>query len=167
MRRGRPLEISWQEEAVELNKLYRQEKNVHRRDRLHVLWLICIGKTLSDASQVVGIPYSTANRWVEWYRSGGLEEVLKRIPGQSGGNDCQLTSEQQAELRAVADSGAFRTAREVQKWIANQWGINYRRAGVYSLLRRMKISWKVPRRQSDQANPQAQEAWKKGGWKPN
>lgn len=163
MRRGRPLEIIWHEEATELQRLYRKEKNVHRRDRLHVLWLIRSGKTLTEAGEVVGIPYSTVRRWVEWYRVGDLDEVLKRIPGQSGGNECHLSEEQQVELRAAADQGAFRTAREVQKWIANQWGINYRRTGVYSLLRRMRISWKVPRRQSDKADPQVQEAWKKGG----
>ena len=81
--------------------------------------------------------------------------------------ECHLTTEQQAELRAEADRGGFRTAREAQKWITNRWGVTYKRKGIYSLFRRMKITWKVPRRQSDKADPQAQEAWKKGGLKPN
>ena len=168
MRRGRPLKITWQEEADQLYKLYRQERNVYRRDRLHVLWLIRTGKTLTEASALVGVPYSTIKRWVEWYREGGLGKVLQHIYGHGrGGVRCYLTADQQAALRAQADQGAFRTAQEAQQWIAQQWGIIYRRKGIYALFERLKITWKVPRRQSDKADPQAQEAWKKGGWSAN
>jgi len=164
MRRGRPLAITWDETADELYERYRQEKNLHRRDRLHVLWLVRVGKTLTEASQVVGIPYSTVKRWIDCYRRDGLDQVLRRTPGHAArGTGAYLTSEQQASLRREADHGAFRTAREVQRWIEQQWRIAYTRKGIYSLFRRMKITWKVPRPQSEQADREEQEAWKKGG----
>lgn len=163
MRRGRPLVITWEETAGELYERYRQEKNRHGRDRLHVLWLVRVGKTLTEVSQVVGIPYSTIKRWIDWYRRGGLDPVLRRTPGQAAsGTEAYLTPEQQGRLRREADGGAFRTAREVQQWIKQRWRISYTRKGIYSLLRRMKITWKVPRPQTAQADPKAQAAWKKG-----
>lgn len=163
MRRGRPLSITWEETADELYRCYRQEKNPHRRDRLQVLWLVRVGKTLTEASQVVGISYSTVKRWIDWYRRAGLDPVLRRTPGHAAsGTGSYLTPERQARLRREADGGVFRTAREVQRWIEQQWGIGYSRKGIYSLFRRMKITWKVPRPQSDQADPDEQAAWKKG-----
>lgn len=163
MRRGRPLVITWEETAGELYERYRQEKNRHRRDRLHVLWLVRVGKTLTEVSQVVGIPYSTVKRWIDWYRRGGLDPVLCGTPGHAAsGTESYLTPEQQARLQREADRGAFRTAREVQQWIKQQWRISSTRKGIYSLLGRMKITWKVPRPQAAQADPKAQAAWKKG-----
>lgn len=163
MRRGRPLSIAWAETADELYTRYRQEKHPHRRDRLHVLWLVGGGKTLTEAGQVVGISYSTVKRWIDWYRRAGLDQVLRRRPGHAAsGTGSYLTSQQQAQLRREADGGAFRTAREVQRWIEQQWGIGYGRKGIYSLFRRMKITWKVPRPQSDQADPDEQATWKTG-----
>jgi transposase len=163
MRRGRPLTITWEETADELYTRYRQEKNRHRRDRLQVLWLVRSGKPLTEASQVVGVPYSTAKRWLDWYRGAGLTQVLRRTPGHAAsGRGSYLTAERQALLRREADGGAFRTAREAQRWIEQQWGIGYSRKSIYSLFRRMKITWKVPRPQSDQADPDEQAAWKKG-----
>ncbi len=167
MRRGHPLEITWEEDADELYERYRAEKNIHRRNRLHILWLTRAGKSLTEASQVVGVPYSTARRWMDWYRSGGLEEVLRRTPGHAvSGTAPYLKIEQVEVLRAKADSGAFRTAREVQKWIAHQWEVSYTRPGIYALFRRMKVTWKVPRRQAEQADPEEQAAWKKGASTP-
>ncbi len=163
MRRGRPLAITWEATADELYQRYRQEQNRHRRDRLQVLWLVRVGKTLTEASQVVGIPYSTVKRWMEWYRRDGLDQMLHRTPGYAAsGAGSYLTVEQQAHLRQEADRGAFRTAGEVQRWIKQQWGIAYTPKGIYSLFRRMKITWKVARPQAAQADPEAQAGWKKG-----
>jgi transposase len=163
MRRGRPLTLIWQETAEELYQRYRQEQNRHRRDRLQVLWLVCGGKTLTEVSQVVGVPYSTVKRWITWYRQGGLDQVLRRTPGYAAtGVGSYLSDEQQTRLRRQADRGTFRTANEVQRWIKQKWSISYSRKGIYSLFGRMKITWKVPRPQAAQADVKAQAAWKKG-----
>lgn len=168
MRRGRPLTITWLETAEELYQRYRQEANRHRRDRLQVLWLVRVGKPLTEVSEVVGVPYSTLKRWVAWYRRGGLEAVLRRTPGYAAsGVGSYLSAEQQTQLRRAADQGAFRTASEAQRWIQQQWRIHYSRKGIYSRFSRMKITWKVPRPRAAQADPEAQSAWKKGASSSN
>ena len=43
---------------------------------LHGLWLIRSGWQIKAAAEAVGVHYRSAQRWVEWYRSGGLDEVV-------------------------------------------------------------------------------------------
>jgi transposase len=163
MRRGRPLEIDWQESAEELFEAYGREKDIHRRTRLQALWQLRQGKTLREIETTVGVSYRTLQRWVAWYRGDGLTEVLERTPGHAAsGRAGYLTAEQEAEVKAEADKGAFRTAQEVAEWIAERWGVHYRQSGIYKLIYRLGLRPKVPRRQAEQASAAAQEAWKKG-----
>jgi ATP-binding cassette subfamily B protein len=80
-RAGRPLEIDWQESEEELRELHLQEQNAHRRERLRALLLLQSGNSLVEVSESENIGYRTLKRWVAWYRTGGLEEVLSRTPG--------------------------------------------------------------------------------------
>jgi transposase len=163
MKRGRPLEIDWEESVEELFDAYRREKDIHRRTRLQVLWQLRQGKSLKQVQEAIGVSYRTLQRWVAWYRSGGLAEVLERTPGYAApGKPSYLTAEQEAEVKAEADKGAFRTAQEVADWIAERWGVHYKSSGIYGLLYRLGLRPKVPRRQAEQVSEAAQEAWKKG-----
>ncbi len=164
MKRGRPFEIGWQESAEELFEAYRQEKDIHRRTRLQALWKLRQGRTLGEVSRIVGVSYRTLRRWVAWYRSGGLAEVLSRTPGhRARGGTSYLTPEQEAQVKAQADAGTFRTAQEAAKWIEQQWGVRYKYGGIYGLFRHLELRKKVPRPQAEKASPEAQAAWKKGG----
>jgi transposase len=72
--------ISWQESATELEKLYRQEKDVEKRKRLQAMWLVRQEKDAQDAAREVGIGRKTITRWLGWYRQGGLAEVVPNSP---------------------------------------------------------------------------------------
>lgn len=162
---GRPIEVEWQHSEEELRQLYKKEKHVERRTRYQALWLIRGGRTMKEVCAIVDRHYDTICRWMDWYRDGGLSELSQRLPGQAGGADSYLTPEQEAQLIDRANEGAFRTAREIQHWLQDEFGVAYTRKGVYSLLERLEIVWKVPRPTSPQADPEQQERWKKGGFK--
>ncbi len=162
MGRGRPLVINWQETEEELYEQYRREKDGRRKIRLHLLWQLRQGKSLTEATQVSGVEYRTAQRWLVHYRDGGVSNVLRRVPGHaSQGQRPKLLRVQQKALQAKADTGAFRSIDEAVHWVVDRWGVVYTRSGLYKLLRRRHLKKKVPRRQSDQADPQRQENWKK------
>jgi ATP-binding cassette subfamily B protein len=80
-RAGRPLEIEWQESLEELEELHNLERNAHKRARLQAFMLLRRGGSLNEVAQAEGISYRTLKRWVAWYRTGGLAEVLRRTPG--------------------------------------------------------------------------------------
>jgi transposase len=159
---GRTLQINWQEEANKFKQLYRQETHIQRRDRLFVLWHLRSGNQIKDVSQLTGISYRVIQRWIDWYRFGGLSEVLQRVTGHmSQGKQPYLTSIQQKALVARVALGDFRTVWDVMEWVKGRWGVVYSYEGLRSMLKRHKLGLKVPRPHSVKADLQVQEQWQK------
>ncbi len=162
--RGRPLVIDWraEDDEVRLKAAYQKERRADVRPRLHALWLLRSGRGVREVAALIGVHERSVQRWVGWYREGGMAAV--RAHHQAGtGQPAFLTAEQQARLRAEAATGAFRTAAEAQRWIEREFGVSYRPGGMYALLGRLRIHPKVPRPVNPTADQVAQAAWKKGG----
>lgn len=162
MGRGRPLNISWQEDGDTLFQVYRQEKSADIKPRLHALWLLRLGYRLRETAQIVGIHYRTLQQWVAWYRQGGLAAVRDHPRGGQG-RTSWLSKEQQEQLRQQVAQGGFVTAQEVVDWVAQTFGVQYTRGSMYSLLARLHGGKKVPRPLAEKASLEIQEQWKRGG----
>lgn len=65
-------------------------------------------------------------------------------------------------MAATVTTGRFRTAPEVQRWIATTFAVAMRPRSVYDLLARPRCDPKVPRPLHEQADPTTQAAEKKG-----
>jgi transposase len=161
---GRRLqEIDWEESAEELYDRYRAERDLNRRKHLQVLWLVRQGRSATAAATEAGVGVRTVLRWRDWYRAGGLAEVLRRVPGHGArGAACWLSPEQQATLLAQCRCGTFRTYGEAQRWVTREFGVSYRYDGIHTLLTRLGVPPKVPRPTAAKADPAVQQAWKKG-----
>jgi putative transposase len=157
------LRIDWQEDEAELYRLYRQERNGQRKTRLQALWLLRQGKTLQQASQVLGLSSRNLYRWLDWYRQGGLSQVLSRQHGGDHGEKGFLNNEQKEALIAQAEQQGFATAHEAGGWMEKELGVHYAPDSVWFVLVRLGLKKKVPRPRSLKTSPQAQAAWKKGG----
>lgn len=155
--------VAWAETGDELYARYRTSTDVRARKRLHVLWLVRCGTSAREAARQAGVGERTAVRWLGWYRAGGLTAVLERVPGHGAlGRAGQLTEEQKWALAQESAQGRFRTYDEARSWVQEHYGVGYGYKGLYSLLRRLGVRPKVPRPQAAQADPAAQEAWKRG-----
>src|ERR671932_1654492 len=96
---SRVLEVPWEESPQELYELYKGERDTERRKRAHALWLLRSGRSPAMAAELAGVGKRTLERWLSWYRRGGLEEVLKRVPGHGApGSACRLSGERSEEL---------------------------------------------------------------------
>src|ERR687896_830075 len=82
---SKPVAVAWAETAEELEQQYRAARDVERRKRLGALWRVRLGDRIPDAGRVVGVGRRTVDRWLGWYRQGGLREVLRRGPRDGGG----------------------------------------------------------------------------------
>ena len=103
-------------------------------------------------------------RWLGWYRDGGLEGVLRRVPGHGAtGQPHRLTAAQRAGVLARCARGEVRTFEEARQWVAAAYGVAYRRGGFSTTLRRLEVRPKVPRPVADKADPARREAWQQGG----
>lgn len=162
MGRGRPFQIAWEaaDTAERLHARYRAEKDAGKRLRLHGLWLLRQGRTLSAVAAAVGVHYRTVQQWVAWYRRGGVAAVTAPRAGGRG-QPARLSPEQQAALAEQVATGRFRTAAEIRDWIAVEYGVTYR-SGVYDVLERLRCRPKVPRPLHVKTNQDEQERWKKG-----
>ena len=102
-------------------------------------------------------------RWLGWYRAGGLGAVLRRVPGHGArGAPARLTPEQQAALLARAAEGAFRTYGEARAWVAEEHGVASSDQGMDGALAGLGVRPKVPRPAAAKADPAAQEGWERG-----
>ena len=83
---GRPLEIDWNKNDTPeaLKEAYRSQTDINIRTRVHLLWLVRSGWQIKAAAEAVGTHYRSAQRWVEWYRDGGLDKVVSRKMGGVG-----------------------------------------------------------------------------------
>jgi transposase len=161
--RGRILAITWQEAdtPATLKAAYQREHDGAMRTRLQGLWLLRCGWTMAAVAEALGVHYRTVQRWVAWYRAGGLTTVRAHRMGGVGQIPF-LTPAQEAEVAAEVATGRFRTGNEVRAWIAERFGVAYTLGGVYGLLERLRCAPKVPRPVHPKADQAAQDAWKKG-----
>lgn len=159
---ARTLQVDWEESAEEFKQKYREEKHRQRRERLFTLWHLCLGKQIRQMSEMIGTDERVIQRWVSWYRRGGLEEVLRRVTGHNTtGSPAYLNLLQQKALAARVKLGDFRTVWDVIEWVQARWGIAYSYEGMRSVMKRNQCVLKVPRPQSEKANVQQQEDWQK------
>jgi transposase len=161
---SKPVVVAWSETTEELEGRYRAERDVERRKRLGALWRVRAGDRVGDAGRAAGVGGRTVERWLGWYRAGGLAEVLRRVPGHGAtGSASRLTAEQWATVVDRAGQGEFRTYGEARAWVREAFGVEYRYSGLHAALTRLGVRPKVPRPVAEKANPEAQEAWKQGG----
>ena len=156
--------IEWRTDdtAEALKAAYQREANRWVRMRLQALWLLRAGWRMDKVAAAVGTEYRSVQRWVAWYRRGGLAEV-RRHPMGGHGQPAWLTADQQAAVATEVATGRFRTAAEIRDWIAEEYQVTYTRAGIYGLLDRLRCAPKVPRPVHVKTDRAVQTAWKKGG----
>ncbi len=167
MRRGRKLRVEWAagDDAASLRARYGRERRADVRTRLQGLWLVRTGRTTREVAEVVGVEERTVQRWLAWYREGGLAAVTGRHAGGHGAPSF-LTADQRTELADEVATGRFRTAAEIRRWVQERWGVSYTEGGMYALLGRLRCAPKVPRPVHEKADHLAQVRWKKGGSPP-
>jgi transposase len=163
-RRGRKLTVEWaaEDDAASLYARYRRERRADVRPRMHGLWLVRTGRTTREVADVLGVDERTVQRWLAWYRAGGLAPLEARH-AQGRGAPSFLTPEQKIEVAEEVATGRFRTAAEIRAWVQERWGVAYTEGGMYALLKRLQCSPKVPRPIHGKADQLAQARWKKGG----
>ena len=105
---GRPLRIHWHDNDTPeaLKEAYQSQTDVSIRTRVHLLWLVRSGWQIKAAAEAVGVHYRSAQRWIEWYRYGGLHEVVSRRMGGVG-QPRFLSDDQESRLVSEVGSGRF------------------------------------------------------------
>lgn len=135
------------ETADELKRLQKHERDALKHKRLRALYLIASGQA-TQRQQVaarLGVSRNSVARWLNAYALGGLSAMLTIKP--SPGKAPALNPDQLAQLKeALARPAGFGSYRDVQRWIAEEVGVEMTYDAVYGLVHdKLKAHLKVPR----------------------
>jgi len=163
MRRGCPIKVEWQETPEELYQLYQAEKDLKKRQRLQFLWLVRTGYSVQESCQIAGLAERSGQRYLSWYRTGGVAEIVGRAHGGHAPRPGFLTETQKAALSEWSKEGRMKTVWDAVAWVKEEYDIEYSYEGMRGVLKQLRLNKKVPRPQHEKSDADAQTAWKKGG----
>jgi transposase len=150
--------------SIELEQQYRAAKEPNERTWWQILWLLSQGRTGREVATVTGYsPYWIGQiATLQCRRPSGMQN---RRHTTSHRAPPALNRAQQEELRATLAAAAGRRERwtgyDVADWISERLGRPVAYSLGYAYLQRLKHSQQLPRPQHVQADPAAQEAFKK------
>jgi len=175
-----PLPIRKDRDAAELRRLARRERDGRISARLLALANALDGLPREAAARLAGMTGQTLGDWVHRYNSGGVEGLRDR---PRPGRPCALDEGRQAAFKALVLRGAKlardgcppRTglrpagdpgcvawrARDLCALVEERFGVHYGESGMLKLLKGLDLSWQKARPVHPEADPSAQERFKK------
>lgn len=156
---------------VQLKRLYRTERNARLAQRIQGVYMAKMGRTCPEIMLITGAARRTVQQWVAKYNSGGLDALIEK---PRSGQPTKLPRDREEEFCRRIESGpteadgvAALNGPAIRRMLEREFGQTYSLWGVYDLLHRLGYSCLCPRPQHEQADPQAQETFKKNsrkGW---
>ena len=143
---GRKLTVDWKHTAEELYAHSNHTPNTQIARRFQALALLQRGRTLKETAAIVGVSIRTVQKWLTWYRTGGLDELTRRTRGGNRATPrSRLTPDQQAQLLQHASTQGFRTLREAAAWCREALGVGLSECPMGRLFHRLGFRRKIPR----------------------
>lgn len=142
------------QELAELRAAHRFEKNKHAADKIKAVVLVGSGWKLRDVKEALLLDDETLRSYVEKYKSGGVEELIKT---HYAGRTSQLDESQQEQLQAELDEKIYLTTSAVSEYVRKEFGVEYSASGMRDLLHRLGYEFKKPKLVPGEGDAQAQE----------
>lgn len=140
-KRGR---LDFKNEADEVASLFVKEKELWKKERLQTLKLLLeTSLSYAEVAEIVGKAPSSVKKWAAMFREGGLDQLLVR--GNGGGRKPKMSAEVREALLEQLKDGRFRTAGQIQHWLAEEHKLQYGKGSIYYALGKLGGRLKVPR----------------------
>ena len=107
-------------ELAELHVAHRAEHNKHRLYKLHAIILLGTGYTLKKVREILFLDDETLRKYVDSYRSGGVEALLQ---DGRGGRNCLLSTKQREELGEELDSKIHLSTDSLISYVSDKFEI--------------------------------------------
>ena len=149
----------------QLQRLYRTQMKARLARRIQGVYLAKMGQTCPEIMRITGAARRTVQQWLAKYNRGGLDDLFdKPRPGQPR----KLPRNREEEFCRRIEKGPSRddgvsvlNGPAIQRILEREFGQTYSLWGIYDLLHRLGYSYLCPRPRHEQADRQAQEAFKK------
>lgn len=131
-------------EAQQVVDQYKSEKIGWKKERLLAVKLLLeTQKSYKEVADIMGRSRSQVQLWAKAFQDGGLKVLL--VKGASCGRTSRLTSEAKEKMVEKLKEGSFRTARQFQGWLKEEFQIELSESSVYYHLGKLGGRLKVPR----------------------
>ena len=148
----------------DLSKIISSTQNARLKLRLLAVSHFVDGKNRTQISNYLKVSRTSVNKWIKDYLSQGISGLQeKKHTGRRKG----LTERQLLQLKdfivsaAVKPDGGRLQGKDVQEYIASEFGIEYKKSNVYNLLHALNLSWITTRSKHPKQSIEAQEDFKK------
>jgi transposase len=135
------------ETVGELKQRLHQERNVHKQQRLQMLYLLASGQAheRQQVAAVLGVHRNTIARWLDRYAAGGLDALLDIYV--ASGKPLSLASDVLASLeQALRQEAGFASYEALRQWLRQTHHLDVKYKTLYTIVRtRFKTKLKVPR----------------------
>ncbi len=149
-----------------LHSRYRQSRDPVERGRWHLLWLVASGHRVPAVARVTGYSEEWVRVILHRYNATGPEGVGDRRHANPGAAPL-LNPTQRERLRVAlggpAPDGGLWTGRQVAAWMRATLGRPVSPQRGWDWMRRLGFTPQRPRPRETRADPDLQEAFKKGG----
>ena len=154
---------------TELEQRYRRADDPVARTQWQILWLLSSGTPTGEVARVTGYSINWVREIARRYREEGPAGIGDRRHTNPGAPPL-LNREQQAQLRRAlggpSPDGGIWSCRSVAIWMSQTVGRPVSVQRGWEWMRRLGFTPQRPRRRDTRADPEAQEAFKKGGSLP-
>lgn len=120
-------------EYKQLKQAEREVISVKVLKRIQAFKLIYLGWKYSAIAEFLSVTNNTLTNWINLYLVGGIDSLLDL---HYKGGQSRITDEQLSELRNEAARGSFTIAKDVQRYIKQNFGIEYNLSHVQLLCKK-------------------------------
>lgn len=159
------MDVANQHSEQQLQRVLDLELRADRAKRLRTVLLAKQGFTAPEIATCTGFSRRMVQKWVERYNGEGLVGLETK---SGRGRKPPLTPEQEEQLQQRLDAGPLPEdgvctlrGQDVRRILEREFGQLRCLSAVYGLLHRLGFSSLVPRPQHPEADPAAQEEFKK------
>jgi len=152
-----------------LEQRYRACRDPIERTRWHALWLFSQEWRIIDIAAAVGLSDWGVRRAIHRYNAEGPDGVKDKrhdLPGAPSLLSAELKDAVRRLLAGPAPDGGLWTGPKVAQWMSATLGREVSPGQAWQTLKQLGYSLKRPRRRHPEADPQAQEEFKKGALPP-
>lgn len=138
---------SWihRSEATEIKKLLSTNESYVVGVRLYLVYLVALGHSSRKLSELHNISFKQITNWVHRFDNEGIEGLKdKKGRGRrSAISNEQLSRIKELVLKETPNDHGFPsekwTGPLLAQWIKKEYGLEYKKAQIYNLLKKVKI----------------------------
>lgn len=144
---GKPVLRVLRSDVSEIRKLLTQDESYMVGVRLYMVYLVALGHSSRKLSEIHNVSFKQITNWVHRFEKEGIDGLKDR---KGRGRHSLLSSKQLSEIKLqiagqkpneLGLPGEKWTGPVLSEWIKNKYGVEYKKAQLYNILKEMGMNF--------------------------